>query len=105
MPTPCPQLQTTTVNYGDPTQRTSHSEIPCPAARFALSRQGQGFESPRLHKLAVNPPSAHGRGCTSTLGGRGDGSGRVERRTMLKAMAPAARTAAAAPAITQGRLP
>src|SRR6516225_11988836 len=51
---------------------------------------------------------AYGRGCTSTLGGLGDGSwrsARSERRTMLNATAPPARTATAAPASTQGRLP
>lgn len=48
---------------------------------------------------------SYGRGCGSTLGGRGDGSEPfIERRTMLNATAPPARTATAAPAISHGRL-
>jgi hypothetical protein len=47
----------------------------------------------------------HGLGCTSTLGGRGDGSERDERRITENATAPTASPAAAAiPAISQGRL-
>ncbi|EUA40680.1 hypothetical protein I549_0600 [Mycobacterium avium subsp. avium 2285 (R)] len=51
---------------------------------------------------------SYGRGCTSTLGGRDCGScgfSRTERRTMLNAAAPPARTATATPAMIHGRLP
>ncbi len=71
------------------------------ASRRSLERPA----SYRHERRVSSGQRAYGRGCGSTLGGRGDGSERfVERRTMLKAMAPAARTATAAPATTQGRL-
>jgi hypothetical protein len=55
--------------------------------------------------LTPNSRRSQGRGCTSTLGGNGDGSRCVERRTIENAAAPPARTTTANPAISKGRLP
>jgi hypothetical protein len=55
--------------------------------------------------LTLNSRRSQGRGCTSTLGGNGDGSRCVERRTIENATAPPARTTTANPAISKGRLP
>jgi hypothetical protein len=50
------------------------------------------------------PACVQGRGCTSTLGGSGDGSGRDVRRAMLNATPPTANTAPMPAAMIQGRL-